>query len=35
MDVYLGNSSDEFEHVSFWMKNYVTGAKNRKILLTL
>jgi hypothetical protein len=33
-DAYLGNSLNEFEHGSFRMKNFVTGAKNRKNLLT-
>jgi hypothetical protein len=31
----LGNCSDDFEHGSSRMKNKVTGAKNRKIMLTL
>jgi hypothetical protein len=34
-DACPGNCSDEFENGSFQMKNYVTGAKNKKILLTL
>jgi hypothetical protein len=34
-DACLGNSSDELEHGSSWMKNKVAGAKNRKTLITL
>jgi hypothetical protein len=34
-DACLGNSSDEFEYGLSRIKNLVTGAKNRKILLTL
>jgi hypothetical protein len=34
-DACVDNRLDEFEHGSFWMKNKVTGAKNRKFLLTL